>query len=290
MDRRVCDRSAFVPGEQALQPPRPDPYQQPPQPPASQHPASHQAAPYPAAPYPAAPYPPASQPPAAYPDAPHQQLPPYPPAPVPRHDPVVGAQPFTIVNVTHVERPGRTLPPIVAHHLSDYGTVHLIHLILTLVSAGTWLPAWIIHTIVLIARDKTSAATGLAIPAHPRRPVALPGDRNQQALAMLARHKARRAEARKLADADPLSAKQLDIGRRDIPNRQYDDGGLVDINRVPAEVFTYFSGITPEQAAHIVAVRERLGGAFSSVAELMALAELPPDLEPEVMEYAIAIR
>ncbi|TDD64268.1 hypothetical protein E1298_42575 [Actinomadura rubrisoli] len=107
---------------------------------------------------------------------------------------------------------------------------------------------------------------------------------------MVARRSSRRAEARQLAAADPMSAKQLGIGRRDLPGRSYDDGGLIDVNRVPAEIFTHFSGVTAEKAAHVIAVRTSLGGAFSSVEELMAMVELPPDLLDEVAEYAIIIR
>jgi DNA uptake protein ComE-like DNA-binding protein len=114
-------------------------------------------------------------------------------------------------------------------------------------------------------------------------------NRNQEALAMVAQQNGKHAEARQPAAADPMSARQRGIGRRNLPERRYDDGGLIDINRVPAEIFTHFSGITSDKAAHIIIVRDGLGGAFSSIEELMATADFSPHLADEIAEYAIVI-
>ena len=69
-------------------------------------------------------------------------------------------------------------------------------------------------------------------------------------------------------------ARELGIGRADVPH-EYDDGGLVDVNHVPADVLASCLGLTPQESAAIVAARDQLGG-FTSPAELSAYAQLPP--------------
>jgi DNA uptake protein ComE-like DNA-binding protein len=65
----------------------------------------------------------------------------------------------------------------------------------------------------------------------------------------------------------------LRIGRPDLP-RQFNDGGLVDVNHVPDQILVERLGLSPAEAARVVEARERLGG-FSSAAELCAFAEVP---------------
>ena len=74
---------------------------------------------------------------------------------------------------------------------------------------------------------------------------------------------ARRSEARALFTSDPALATELRIGRPDLA-RQYDDGGLIDINSVPAEVITGELGIPLPVAEEIVAQRMRVGGFYSA--------------------------
>jgi DNA uptake protein ComE-like DNA-binding protein len=218
--------------------------------------------------------------------------PPYPPQ---------ANQPVNVVNVhTHVQQSAAYPPPPVIVNSSSNSTVHVIHLVLTIVTCGMWAPIWIIHAIIIAATNKPKTIYPMApIPMAPLMPMApapawfapgAPMNPNQEALAMVAQQNGKRVEARQLVAADPMSAKQLGIGRRDLPGRRYDDGGLIDINRVPAEIFTHFSGITAEKAAHIIIVRDSLGGAFSSIEELMATAEVSPHLVDEIAEYAIVIR
>jgi hypothetical protein len=57
----------------------------------------------------------------------------------------------------------------------------------------------------------------------------------------------RRRQARKLADDNPILGRDLKIGRPDLP-RSYDDGGLVDVNRVPAPVLVGCLGLSPAEA------------------------------------------
>ncbi len=83
----------------------------------------------------------------------------------------------------------------------------------------------------------------------------------------------RRKEAAALAQADPGLALDLRIGRPDLV-RDFDDGGLIDVNHVPEAHLVSYLGLTGEQARLIVEVREHMGG-FQSVAELSGFAEVP---------------
>jgi DNA uptake protein ComE-like DNA-binding protein len=84
----------------------------------------------------------------------------------------------------------------------------------------------------------------------------------------------RRAESVALSGKDPGLARDLRIGRPDLA-RQYDDGGLVDVNHVPEAFLVSHLGLTPDQARKVIKAREHIGG-FQSPTELCGLAELPP--------------
>lgn len=96
----------------------------------------------------------------------------------------------------------------------------------------------------------------------------------QAAYAAALHNRRQREESRALAGRDPALARDLRIGRPDLP-RAFDDGGLVDANHVPAGVLVDRLGLAPGAAAKVVAARERLGG-FGGANELSAYAELPP--------------
>ena len=85
----------------------------------------------------------------------------------------------------------------------------------------------------------------------------------------------RRRQARELAKDNPVLARELGIGRPDVPH-DYDDGGLVDVNQVPGDVLASCLGLTPAESAAVVAARDQLGR-FSSPEELSVYAQLPPD-------------
>jgi hypothetical protein len=85
----------------------------------------------------------------------------------------------------------------------------------------------------------------------------------------------RRSQAREIARSDPVLARELRIGRPDLP-REYDDGGMIDVNYVPAEVLASGLGLAPQEAAAVVETREQLGR-FTSPEELSAYTQLPPD-------------
>jgi DNA uptake protein ComE-like DNA-binding protein len=95
----------------------------------------------------------------------------------------------------------------------------------------------------------------------------------QPAMAAALAARQRREQARAVAARDPALARDLRIGRPDLPS-EFDDGGLVDVNSVPAQVLVDRLGLSPTQAAQVVEARDRLGG-FSGPEELTAFAELP---------------
>jgi hypothetical protein len=117
-----------------------------------------------------------------------------------------------------------------------------------------------LHTWILYGRP-ISAAAEMPAPA-PIRDAALDG--NAAALAMAAQANQRRAEARHIVETDPIMARDLRIGRPDLP-RDYDDGGVIDVNHASAELLAQTLGWTLEDASAIVEARDR-AGSFSSVA------------------------
>ncbi|WP_375023020.1 helix-hairpin-helix domain-containing protein [Actinomadura sp. GTD37] len=97
-----------------------------------------------------------------------------------------------------------------------------------------------------------------------------------------------REEARALAAEDPALARELRIGRPDVP-RTYDDGGLVDVNHAPREILEALPGMTPEIVGRVLYRREETGG-FMSVEEMAVDADIPPDALPEMADFTIFLR
>jgi len=81
----------------------------------------------------------------------------------------------------------------------------------------------------------------------------------------------KRAQARALLASNPGFAAELLIGRPDL-GRRYDDGGLVDVNNLPAATLAaelaLLSGLTDQ----IATARDRVGG-FSSADELIVYCD-----------------
>jgi hypothetical protein len=110
-------------------------------------------------------------------------------------------------------------------------------------------------------------------------------ERNRESVAAARSRIERRQEARRLAAANPALARELKIGRPDLP-RDYDDGGLVDVNHVPGEVLAARLGLTAAEVTDVLAARDRLGR-FSSADELGAYTQLAPDRVDELREEMI---
>ncbi len=112
-------------------------------------------------------------------------------------------------------------------------------------------------------------------------------DKNQVAIASARAMQQKRNEALEIVKRDPHLARELRIGRPDLP-RQYDDGGLVDINGVPPGVYVHLLGLSQEQSAQIVAAREYLGS-FQHTDDLTNLAGLDLHAYDKIKHKLIAL-
>ncbi|MEV7968700.1 helix-hairpin-helix domain-containing protein [Sphaerisporangium sp. NPDC088356] len=108
---------------------------------------------------------------------------------------------------------------------------------------------------------------------------------NDHAVAFAQHRRELRQQARDLVQGDPALARELRIGRPDLP-RQYDDGGLVDVNHAPAEVIAGLPGMTAELAQRVVAARADVGG-FISAEDVSIAVDLPPELTADLVELTI---
>jgi DNA uptake protein ComE-like DNA-binding protein len=146
-----------------------------------------------------------------------------------------------------------------------------------------------VHTAVLFRPGREQAAvpagapTGAAAGALAE-PASLE-QANREAVARAKSRLERRKEARRMVAAQPDLARDLKIGRPDLP-RDYDDGGLVDVNHVPSAVLSAQLGLTPAEATDVLTARERLGR-FTSADELCAYTQLSPDRVDELRELMI---
>jgi hypothetical protein len=82
----------------------------------------------------------------------------------------------------------------------------------------------------------------------------------------------RRADARNLLARNPALAAELHVGRPDL-HGTYDDGGLIDVNEVPAEVLAQAPGLNDDIAKRIIEARKQVGR-FDSTDDLEALLNL----------------
>ena len=176
---------------------------------------------------------------------------------------------------------------------------HPFHLLATIVTCGMWLPIWVVLGVTGAEKRVSITVTPEGVVLFDGRPLAAPpppvrrgpvvrpwpGNANAQAVAAATMRRDLRKAARKQAGQDLVLARELRIGRPDLP-REYDDGGLIDVNHVPPHVLTALSGITPEMAERIADIRDDVGP-FSSAEELVVTVDLHPDLLPEIKEYAI---
>lgn len=117
------------------------------------------------------------------------------------------------------------------------------------------------------------------------RPVLAKVDRNIQAVSGAEDRMNARNRARKLARKDPALARELRIGRPDLP-RDYDDGGLVDVNHVPSAVLVSHLKLTGQQAAKVVSVRNEIDR-FDGPVDLESFCGLPPQLIDELSDLII---
>jgi hypothetical protein len=118
-------------------------------------------------------------------------------------------------------------------------------------------------------------------------PPPMPFDPNAAAVAGVQAGRQKRHEARELLRRDPSMARDLRIGRPDL-ERQYDDGGLVDVNSAPAEAMSRWLGLSPAESAQVVTAREQLGR-FQHPDDLLTLAELDPATYDRVSDRIVSM-
>jgi hypothetical protein len=98
----------------------------------------------------------------------------------------------------------------------------------------------------------------------------------------------RRAEARALATGDPQMARELCIGRPDLPGRSYDDGGLVDLNSAPAQAIAGMCGIDLGTAGQIVHART-VGMPFVTVDDVFSATDVPFPLWDRIRDRGVVV-
>lgn len=141
----------------------------------------------------------------------------------------------------------------------------------------------VVHSVVL--RRQVWPATSAPQPAPV--PLAPAGVLHDPAVAAVLAARARREDARRLAAADPQMARELRVGRPDLP-RTYDDGGLVDLNSAPPQVIADTCGIPADVAERIADVRST-AIAFSTVDDLFSCVEVPYPLWDRIRDRAVVI-
>jgi hypothetical protein len=129
----------------------------------------------------------------------------------------------------------------------------------------------VIRKLSNVRREPAGEDLAVAIAAEERAAVA--GDPNLRAVL---RQRERRRIAREIVTADPALATELRIGRPD-RGPGFDDGGLVDVNQVPASVLAALPGFDDTMAARVVSARQRIGG-LRSGADLVVHADIPNEV------------
>ncbi len=118
----------------------------------------------------------------------------------------------------------------------------------------------------------------------------------RQRMAVRARYDAQTAEAEhidderraviELARKDPARARDLGVGRPDLPGTRH--GYVVDVNHAPAGVVATLPGVRNELAAEIVRLRGELNG-FESIDDLGSLLDLHPRVVAAMRTRAVAL-
>jgi hypothetical protein len=85
---------------------------------------------------------------------------------------------------------------------------------------------------------------------------------------------------------DPLLARELKIGRPDLP-RTYDDGGLVDLNSAPATAIADVCHLDMANGEDIAAARPP--GGFLAVDEIFSFTDIPVTAWDVIRDRAVVI-
>jgi hypothetical protein len=93
-----------------------------------------------------------------------------------------------------------------------------------------------------------------------------------------------REQYRNLARRDPNLARTMAVGRPDL-SRTYSDGGLLDLNSLPAEALSHFGALSLEEAQQIIAARQY--AQLASLDDLVARCRLSEITLARLRETAI---
>lgn len=97
----------------------------------------------------------------------------------------------------------------------------------------------------------------------------------------------RRAYGRELLARNPALARQVGVGRPDLPGA--DSYGLVDVNHADGRALAQLPGIAQEQAERVAAFCAE-GGSFVSVEDLGLFLDLPPASVEGLRDKAVFVR
>jgi DNA uptake protein ComE-like DNA-binding protein len=111
------------------------------------------------------------------------------------------------------------------------------------------------------------------------------GQALERAAAQVLERRKLRERARAVVAKDPKLARELGIGRPDL-RRDYDDGGLVDVNHAPAAALETLPGMTAGLAAKAVALRAERG-AYVSADDLCTALDMSPDTVSDLADRTI---
>ena len=96
-----------------------------------------------------------------------------------------------------------------------------------------------------------------------------------------------RARYRQAAAEDPALAREMGVGRPDRP-RLFDDGGLLDLNSLPAVEIGARAQLSEAQVRALIMARERFGR-LSSIEDLVVHADLDPAAAERLRDYAVFV-
>ena len=130
------------------------------------------------------------------------------------------------------------------------------------------------------------AATSFAIRSEYRRVMGTVGSPLDTAMLGARRRLADRERARRLAREQPALAREVGVGRPDLPGAQ--DAGLIDVNAAPSETLTQLPGIDDAAAHQIVELRDG-GEGFSSVEDLGAALDLDASVVEELRDRVVCV-
>jgi hypothetical protein len=96
-----------------------------------------------------------------------------------------------------------------------------------------------------------------------------------------------REQYRELARRDAALAREMRVGRPDLP-RGFDDGGLLALNQLSEQALVAHSDLTAEEAADIVRVRTERDGLIS-IDDVVVFGRLTPQRAEQLREYCVLL-